>query len=263
MGQMLGNAYTECEDWPDTFYRIRNLTLTRRHHQPFWLKSILDSANQAYIQHFIRPQFEAAGMDLRVMYPRHLDISGPNINVGDHVHFTALPVKPIRLAVFEGLGSIDLGHYSIINPGVRITSASKIQVGESCMLAMNSYISDADWHDLNHRIFAPGNASAVTLANNVWIGDGALVTKGVSIGENSIVGARAVVTKSVPENVIVAGNPAVVVKQLSDEHITVRKDMFTMEQTYDEFERQYYRTLLANNGVFSWIKSVIWPGRKD
>jgi hypothetical protein len=125
--------------------------LTRRNRQPFWLKSIRDRINGWYVNHFIRPEFDAAGYDLRVMTPRSLDISGPNIRVGDHVHFMALPDKPVRLAVFEGLGKINIGSYSIINPGVRITSADEINIGEGCMLATNCYLSTEFTHPANTR----------------------------------------------------------------------------------------------------------------
>jgi acetyltransferase-like isoleucine patch superfamily enzyme len=54
----------------------------------------------------------------------------------------------------------------------------------------------------------------VIIRDNVWIGMNAVILKGVTIGENSVVAAGAVVTKSVPENVVVAGNPAIIVKQL-------------------------------------------------
>ncbi|MFT4798353.1 MAG: acetyltransferase-like isoleucine patch superfamily enzyme [Candidatus Azotimanducaceae bacterium] len=237
--------------------------MTRRNRQPFWLKSIRDRINGWYVNHFIRPEFDAAGYDLRVMTPRSLDISGPNIRVGDHVHFMALPDKPVRLAVFEGLGKINIGSYSIINPGVRITSADEINIGEGCMLATNCYLSDADWHDLNHRIYAPGKHAPINLADNVWIGDGALVTKGVSIGENSIVGANSVVTKDVPDNCIVAGNPARQVRELSDQHITTRRDLFNMHRDYHEFEAEYFRELLSGNTISNWLRALMWPNDKD
>ena len=53
------------------------------------------------------------------------------------------------------------------------------------------------------------------IGNNVWIGMNAIVLKGVTIGENSIIAAGAVVTKDVPPNTVVAGNPARFAKRLS------------------------------------------------
>jgi len=53
----------------------------------------------------------------------------------------------------------------------------------------------------------------VKIGDNVWIGMNAVILKGVTIGENSVVAAGAVVTKSIPANTIVAGNPAVTVKK--------------------------------------------------
>ena len=57
-------------------------------------------------------------------------------------------------------------------------------------------------------------AKPITIGNNVWIGGGAIVLPGVSVGENSVIGAGTVVTKDVPANVVVVGNPAREVKQL-------------------------------------------------
>ena len=55
----------------------------------------------------------------------------------------------------------------------------------------------------------PRSPTPVRLGDNVWVGDHATVLKGVTIGDNSVVAARSVVTKSVPENVVVAGIPRV------------------------------------------------------
>jgi len=235
----------------------------RRDNRPYWVKKAFDWLNDAFIHHFIRPQLEGAGVDLRVHGVRHLQISGPNISAGDHVHMMALPDKPIRLAVYEGLGRIDIGSYSIVNPGVRVTSASEIIIGQSCMLAMNAYLSDADWHDLQHRIYAPGATAGIKLDDNVWIGDSALVCKGVHIGENSVVGAWSVVTKDVPANVVVAGVPAKIVRALDPEEITTRKHLFTGEVPYADFEASYFQEKLGNNGLINWIRSLSLPGNKD
>jgi acetyltransferase-like isoleucine patch superfamily enzyme len=57
----------------------------------------------------------------------------------------------------------------------------------------------------------------VKIADNVWVGMNAVILKGVTLGENSVVAAGSVVTKSVPPNMVVAGNPAVIVRQLRND----------------------------------------------
>jgi len=231
----------------------------RRDHQPDWLRKTRTWLNQCYVDRFIRPHLDSSGVDMRVMNPRHLEISGTSISVGNHVHFMALADKPVRLAVFENLGSINIGNYGVINPGVRISSADSITIGDSCLLAMNCYLSDADWHDIHHRIYAPGNHAPIVLEDNVWIGDSALITKGVTIGQNSIIGAYSVVTKNVPQNVIVAGNPARIIKELTTDHLTTREALFRGDQPYSEFERQYFSDKLAGNSMLGWLKSITSP----
>jgi len=103
--------------------------------------------------------------------------------------------------------------------GARISSASEIIIGDDCMLANFCYIMDADWHDIYDRTSSPGKSAPVVLEKGVWIGDSAIVCKGVRIGENSIVGAGSVVRKDVPANVVVIGNPAQIVKKLDPEKI--------------------------------------------
>ncbi|MDA0978169.1 MAG: acyltransferase [Proteobacteria bacterium] len=235
----------------------------RRDHRPLWLKSWLDRYNRFLVRHFLAPQLDRVGEDFRVMNPRHLQISGSGIEIGDHVHIMALPDKSVRLAVFEAPGHIRVGDYSIINPGVRITSASGISIGSGCMLAMNCYLSDADWHDIQHRIFAPGKTAPITLENNVWIGDSALVTRGVTIGENSVVGAWSVVTKNVPPNTIVAGNPAREVGQVDTGHLTTREALFRGEVRFADLERDQALVALGPNSLAGWLKAMLIPERDD
>ena len=87
------------------------------------------------------------------------------------------------------------------------------------MLGNFCYLSDSDWHDIHDRTCMPGGSAPIVLERGAWIGDSAIVLKGVRVGENSIVGAGAVVTKDVPPNVIVAGNPARVVKHLDPDRV--------------------------------------------
>ncbi len=238
----------------------------RRDHRPLFLKKAQDQLNNLYVQHFVIPQLDRVGRDCRFACPRHISLSGARICLGNNVHITALPDKPVRLAVFpsaEETGSITIGNYCTVNPGVRMTSASAIEVGDSCMIAMNAYLSDADWHDLQHRVFAPGRTAPIKLDKNVWIGDSALVTKGVTIGQNSIVGAYSVVTRDVPPNTIVAGNPARTIGELDDSHLTTREHLFNGALQFEAFEADYLRQQLGPNNLMGWLRSLINPGVRD
>jgi maltose O-acetyltransferase len=59
-------------------------------------------------------------------------------------------------------------------------------------------------------------AKPITIGNNVWLGGGVIVCPGVTIGDNTVVGAGAVVTKALPANVLAVGNPARIIRELSD-----------------------------------------------
>lgn len=97
-----------------------------------------------------------------------------------------------------------------INEGGTITCASEIRIGKGANIAREAVIRDYDGHyieDVNYRTAKP-----VWIGDNVWIGYRAMILKGVTIGNGSIVAANAVVTKDVPPHCIVAGNPAKVIR---------------------------------------------------
>jgi acetyltransferase-like isoleucine patch superfamily enzyme/coenzyme F420-reducing hydrogenase beta subunit len=97
-----------------------------------------------------------------------------------------------------------------INEGVSITCASTIHIGKGCNIAREAVIRDYDGHyieTLNYRTAKP-----IVIGNHVWIGYRAMILKGVTIGDGAIVAANAVVTKDVPANCIVAGNPAKIIR---------------------------------------------------
>jgi len=132
------------------------------------------------------------------------------------------------------------------------------------MIASNAYITDSDWHGIYDRSLPPETASPVILEHNVWIGDSAIICKGVTIGENSIIGAGAVVSSNIPPNSIAVGNPARVVKQLDpEEKITTRKDRFGDTDLINMNLDLQEKELLKGNTVLGWLRNVIMPSRED
>jgi acetyltransferase-like isoleucine patch superfamily enzyme len=75
-------------------------------------------------------------------------------------------------------------------------------------------IMDSDAHELARGHNGPGKTAPVVIEDDVLVGAGSIILKGVRIGRHSVVGAGSVVTRSVPASVLVAGNPARLVREL-------------------------------------------------
>jgi len=127
------------------------------------------------------------------------------------------------------------------------------------MIAHGAYISDADWHGIYDRAEPVGKTKPIILEDNVWIGDSAIICKGVTIGANSIIGAGAVVTKNVPANSVYAGNPARLVKKLDDDEFVTRKDFYKDPKKLAHDFDMLDKYTLGENTFFNWIKSLINP----
>lgn len=221
-----------------------------------------------YARRFVAPQFDAIGNGVKMFKPRHISVHGPRIRVGRHVHIAAEHNLPVTLVVWPtetGPGEIDVGDYTILLPGVRISSATSITIGANSMLASGSQLSDADWHDIYDRTSAPGRTAPIVLEENVWIGAHAHVLKGVTIGKNSIVGAGAVVTRDVPPNTVVAGNPAQRVRSLDpDANFVSRSALFQKSQAELDYAEVFLRKLVAEgNTTAGWLRSSFWRTTND
>ncbi len=239
----------------------------RRDARPKWLYDLQNQFWDWWTNRFVVPYFDALGPHAKFIGPRHLHLFGRGISAGQSLHVIASADAPVRLTVWatpEKSGQIILGDCVLLTGGTRILAAQKITIGDGCMLAHSATVSDCDWHGIYDRTQIDDNAKPVTLADNVWLGDGAFVGKGVTIGKNSIVGARAVVTRDVPANVVVAGNPARVVKELDpDAEFRTRMDLLADPPSLDRFMDKAYEQMLQNNTLLDWLRSRLAPGKED
>ncbi|MCR9107002.1 MAG: acyltransferase [Gammaproteobacteria bacterium] len=233
--------------------------------RPYWVKRLYLKFRRWYAEYFLAPECESLGPYHTIMKPWYVSISGANINIGRC--FTAIgePGNRVELGVWgrkEGEGRITIGDACLMSPGSRISASDEIVLGDGCMLANGAYITDCDWHTIYDRM-ERDEPKPVRLANNVWLGDHATVLKGVSIGENSVVAARSVVTHDVPANVVVAGNPAKVVKELdTDRTFGTRMDYFSDPQALEYFFDAVDREVLKDNSFLNWAWSVLYPPSK-
>lgn len=139
-----------------------------------------------------------------------------NIEKYGHIHVT-LHDKSVLLhnVMIQGSGNLILGERSFIGQYSVIGVNELIQIGNDVMIAQNVSIRDTD-HAFD-RLDIPMNQQGITTApiiigDDVWIGHGAIITKGINIGKGAIVAGGAVVTKDVPDYTIVGGVPAKIIK---------------------------------------------------
>ena len=231
--------------------------------RPYWVKKCYLNARRWYVDAYLRPRFASLGDYGTFMRPWHIDINGAGIHLGRCATVVAEPDNHVSIGVWgdaEGQGSIRIGDYAMISPGVRISAATRVIIGDSCMMANGAYITDSDWHGIYDRVGRDKASAPITIADNVWIGDHATVLKGVSIGENSIVAAGAVVTKDVEANVVVAGNPAKKVRDLDpNKGFKTRGQFFadpeSLNREYDKIDQM----VLQENTFWRWIIGLVWP----
>jgi maltose O-acetyltransferase len=113
---------------------------------------------------------------------------GQNIYIGDYVFLNVL-------CTILDCNEVVIGHHVMIGPSVQIYTAAH---------HLQAKIRNQGWEI----------AKPIVIEDSVWIGGSAILLPGVSIGRNAVVGAGAVVTRNVPANMVVAGNPARVIREI-------------------------------------------------
>lgn len=145
-----------------------------------------------------------------------------SIEIGEDVEF-GWPTSPLfytgycHLEACSTGSTIELGDRVQINNNAFIKSeGAGIRIAADGLFGSGVEILDSDFHELHpdRRRGGQPRMAPVDIGPNVFVGNGARILKGVTIGANAVIGAGAVVTTSIPEGVIAAGNPARVIREL-------------------------------------------------
>jgi len=140
---------------------------------------------------------------------------GKNVQIGVvnspnfYSHYTYLEVRNEESEIL-------IGDNTSINNSFSATAFLSITIKNNVLIGVNCSIIDNDGHHLaiDKRETGTPKSASILIENNVFIGDNVVILKGVTIGENSVIGNSSVVTHDIPKNVIAAGNPAKIIRNL-------------------------------------------------
>jgi acetyltransferase-like isoleucine patch superfamily enzyme len=129
-------------------------------------------------------------------------------------HNAKLAIKG-KVSFFKGAeiylkknSNVVIGENSFLSNRTSLVATESIEIGANCAISWNVSVIDSHMHSLN----GIRHSSPVFIGNNVWIGIGATILPGVTIGDGSVIGAHSLVTRSIPSGVLAAGNPARIIK---------------------------------------------------
>jgi acetyltransferase-like isoleucine patch superfamily enzyme len=135
-------------------------------------------------------------------------VNGTDLEIGDRFQIWSAH----RQTTVGGPGRIRIGDGVFINAGVVVYSDVSVTIEDDVALANEVYVMDTSSHGMEGQ---EPYAAPVCIGAGTWVGARAIVLPGVTIGKRVVVGAGAVVTKDVPDEVLVAGNPARVIRPLT------------------------------------------------
>lgn len=146
-------------------------------------------------------------------------------------------------------GKIYLGDYMLMGPRSVIQAIDSIQIGKFTYIGPDVLIMDSNHHSIyaKYRMIdvlgvkkgisgTKASTKPITIGNHVWVGRRAMIFKGVTIGDRSIIAAGSIVTKDIPEDVIAGGSPAQIIKKIDQEKIN--PDEVLIPETLEKLTRE-------------------------
>ena len=139
---------------------------------------------------YLKEVFAECGEDCYIELPLHANWGGHHVHMGDLVYANT------------NLTLVDDGHIYIGN---------KVMFGQNVTVATANHPIDAELRDKGYQY-----NKDVHIGDNTWICAGVIIVPGVTIGKNVVIGAGSIVTKDIPDNVVAAGNPCKVLREVSE-----------------------------------------------
>jgi len=122
----------------------------------------------------------------------------------------------VKMIVKNG-GTLEVGNSTYFTSDMHIEVMNKVVIGNNCAISWGVTIIDNDHHQIVHQVATErGNEGSVLIGNHVWIGCNSTILKNTVLGDNCIVAANSLVKGNFPDNCLIGGNPAKILK----EHIT-------------------------------------------
>jgi acetyltransferase-like isoleucine patch superfamily enzyme len=184
-------------------FLARNRMLTPRYARLFWRylwRRFLTPAGRRWASD--GPFFLGRGLELKIEARGQVRF-GRFVWIGDGT----------KVRCHEGV--VEIGAKTVMGQECTISAYQRVRIGEQCVIADRAMFIDFDHGvvEVERPIRLQGIYKRdVEVGNNVWIGYGACILRGVSVGDNSVIGTNAVVTKDVPANAIVGGVPARIIR---------------------------------------------------
>jgi acetyltransferase-like isoleucine patch superfamily enzyme len=180
---------------------LRDELELRRRNTAFWYAYGKQRANTRWqLRHCT-----SVGVQATVLGNPRVDAT--DMTIGDHFQIWS----GHRQTLITGWGRVRVGDRVFVNSGVVVFSAIEVVIGNDVAIANEAYLMDSDSHGVEGR---PVKEAPIRIGDGSWIGARAIILPGVTIGSRCLIAAGAIVSRDVPDDTLVAGNPAQVVREL-------------------------------------------------
>ena len=185
----------------------------------FVRESIIAARRFFWAEPLFRSQCAAVGPGLRMEELPYIQGRG-RIELGANVRLSGKPSISFGSAEGDESPVLRIGDGTFIGHACGFNVGRAVTVGKHCLFATGVLVYDQDGHPLDAaerragRPTPPDAIRPVTIGDDVWVGAGTIILKGVTVGDRAIIAARSVVTTDVPADTIAAGNPARVIRPM-------------------------------------------------